>query len=1674
MKTPTSAMPIPAPMPPPAAESFYIPQELPQLEKVVSEGMWTVCQVRTPDHQGTGCLIGGNLLLTNFHVLPDKNTAAKSRAIFFRILPHSADQTRTLREDVRLEFDTESSSYHSKDKKITVEIDGNVIEAPDNADEEHLDFSIVPLKPHSYLEAVQEKTFDIFKKLDPKKGDKVCILQYPKVSSVTAEVDYLKWTIGKVQHADENTVSYNAATAPGSSGGAVVDQFGNLVALHYQGDDKTDLDPRQPYTNSGVLIQAIANFLERRGIAATIRQHIEMYRKTHPLLEARLSQALKSYYKAADTITLLYEDETLPIADYVPLEVVREKESTRAPTDRNERAVSRDNSELEPVHFETLFAGKPRENGATNGVLILGAAGSGKSTLCQYLVYQWANEKLWPQFKAVFWVKLRHLNETFYPKVKDYKASDLIAGQLKTQAGPVLDDSFEALIASSDFCKTVLLILDGYDELPTEAGTSNGHLGRAFNELKEKFPNVLVTSRPQSAEPGRKGYGSFVRNDQPHLKIVGLSDKSIDLYMNNFFTHREEICTGSERALRNYFQQYPILLSMARIPINLTILCRMFQFQDFPWYRGGDALADYLGYFTVTSLYQQVIDRFCVRFLERANVINTEQPLLAPQRHPRVAPLMTALSAIAWKAMVENKHEFKGTEIIDVVTHAELNEGESANLGFFKIERNAGSFVHATFQEYFAALFIANLYTNNQREEAQRIITDYKLSARYFNIFWLAAGHLAGNTVALGKFFEDFLKEPYDLASGYELRLLARCFEECKQSDSIPAYDNFIQQVIAYLMINPRESLKVSLLAGNPRIVSDARVFAFLTAEDFVRGSIIGRLAEKKQPIPQEYIDLLTRLIHRDHENSIVIQFYLCILLDIVKNGQGFQSALAAIEPILKNEAETNEAETVNRGLAVEIVGAMLNNGHILSERLYDIVVSLLDNQNVVISVVEVLVHVATHEQPLSERALLRLVPFLNTRDMPRAIKGPSAEAFFKVASGGLSLATKANEEINLFLRSLRSDELSSAVYAIKQLLEERDVPDGFFRIVGDIFNFQDPNIRQETKICTIALLTMIAAKGRSSADTAYQTLVSIVKDHGGVERIAASVALVHLLYFGAKLPGEVSQQILEDLILFFREPGLQGSIKEHLNQMQPSLPPIEVMMSAVLSSGQILPPQTVVALFDALDIADPHSTMAIAQGIERIIRLDPVTATKWIERVHSFLMGPPMYQAKFPIANALFEIMLRGQASDKDLEWIHAFLQGEYDQNLKIGFTHLLANIGMQQNGLSKKALNILIECLNVEATASFAAAAFGVTLEQGRSLPTAIQSALIAVLTSLQDAKKGPEPSSIKVSESLKLLSQDEQIDLCTRLVAAKAADAIARNTTISENVFQLFFQIFADAQANTDAQLSAARMLSNSIEKAEKIPEGWLIRFVDIFKMTTGDVKQCIVQGIEEITKKSAISDEEVVTLTALLQDRQVDFSQRLRITDNIAKIPGRLKTIPESVLTAYLDSLKGPQDGMPDSNLGIFESVVREVRTVPEAFITALIAISQEEGINEWKRREALSLLQTIATTSPVFHTRAVKKIFETKIAEKSLFEIDLMRLLDNVLKRVPITFKNMPAEDFECLKDLFFCTEYPLFYERGGIYIYDGENKVCLTEGGAYDVKRICDGLLKGNLLHSNL
>ncbi|UDU21348.1 trypsin-like peptidase domain-containing protein [Sinorhizobium meliloti] len=177
---------------------------------------------------GSGFVTDGNVLITNNHVLPSKDHAAKAIVQFnYQLLPGGADAPY---EEAKLLPQTFRTS--EADDWSAVRIEGDP----------QAKWGTIPLR-----------------KAAVKVGDNVNIIQHPgggqKQISIFANV---------VMYAGEGRVQYLTDTLPGSSGSPVFDLEWNVVALHRSGGWITE--PNAPtkstyYRNEGVSIDRVIDGL---------------------------------------------------------------------------------------------------------------------------------------------------------------------------------------------------------------------------------------------------------------------------------------------------------------------------------------------------------------------------------------------------------------------------------------------------------------------------------------------------------------------------------------------------------------------------------------------------------------------------------------------------------------------------------------------------------------------------------------------------------------------------------------------------------------------------------------------------------------------------------------------------------------------------------------------------------------------------------------------------------------------------------------------------------------------------------------------------------------------------------------------------------------------------------------------------------------------------------------------------------------------------------------------------------------------------------------------------------------------------------------------------------------------------------------------------------------------
>ncbi len=408
----------------------------------------------------------------------------------------------------------------------------------------------------------------------------------------------------------------------------------------------------------------------------------------------------------------------------------------------------------QPVALSDLFATDTH----TRRINLVGGAGTGKSSTCQFIVSQWAQGNFLMEFSLVVWVPLRHLTSDRYPSGDSYGPLDLI---IQEALGLPASGELSVQVAALYNPATTLWILDGYDEI---VGRVPAHLRDVFDHMTTA-PNRLLTGRPHAMQ-------GFPCNAE--VEVAGFSSDNIAEFVKRF------VGSADHLPLLQHIKQNSLLRDLARVPINLILLCHALS--------APGALEVAAESMSLTLLYQRVEQLMWQRYCQRQG---EDMERLTPERQLTLtAPLMAAFSGIAFDAMRAGKIMIPGQRIY----YGALAEGLEDSPTLWKKLLDSGvivqaqgdsgdpltsefHFLHLTLQEYFAAKQIAAACQSNQAETLGWMRQN-KYTQRLEVMWWFTAGLVTPIPEALERFGQIWLGAPRDLGGQWEARVWLRMVEE--------------------------------------------------------------------------------------------------------------------------------------------------------------------------------------------------------------------------------------------------------------------------------------------------------------------------------------------------------------------------------------------------------------------------------------------------------------------------------------------------------------------------------------------------------------------------------------------------------------------------------------------------------------------------------------------------------------------------------------------------------------------------------------------------------------------------------------------------------------------------------------------------------------------------------
>ncbi|CAF3665353.1 unnamed protein product [Rotaria socialis] len=425
-------------------------------------------------------------------------------------------------------------------------------------------------------------------------------------------------------------------------------------------------------------------------------------------------------------------------------------------------------------------------------VLVLGRAGIGKSTFCQYVTYQWAKGEIWSEYHLVVLILLRKLTNNRYPPVKSYSPVDIVEkeyfpfGDLSNEDRQLFKEQYNK--------GQVLWILDGYDEF-----TQN-----IPEQLKDVFDHIrttqhhILTSRP---------YCIALAYDVK-MEITGFTNENIAKYVEHFFDQNKDeivdISLKSQKLLR-LLEANPSIWGIAHIPVNLELICSL-------WTNTNSSKTATL---TMTQLYSEITEWLCRRYLQKQKNINHENMTKAAVYRQCKTEILF-LEHLAFKAMKRSQimlvpallEEVENETECELVDHPQL-----LNMGILKSydDKLIGSrietskqhyFVHLSFQEYFAARKLLKILKSSEKQIGIDFINDYKYNQRFHFVFVFASGLLAQSEFQSSQktFWETIRGEPFDLVGFKHIKLVIECIDQLIDTTTeFPYRTIHVQQVSQWI-----------------------------------------------------------------------------------------------------------------------------------------------------------------------------------------------------------------------------------------------------------------------------------------------------------------------------------------------------------------------------------------------------------------------------------------------------------------------------------------------------------------------------------------------------------------------------------------------------------------------------------------------------------------------------------------------------------------------------------------------------------------------------------------------------------------------------------------------------------------------------------------------------------
>ncbi|XP_078691152.1 uncharacterized protein LOC144921740 [Branchiostoma floridae x Branchiostoma belcheri] len=321
------------------------------------------------------------------------------------------------------------------------------------------------------------------------------------------------------------------------------------------------------------------------------------------------------------------------------------------------------NGEIPTVDEEEEEAEKPTR------IRIEGPPGIGKSIQCRKLACDWASDSF-QQFDFAFLLQMRYF---------DGDVKDAIFDQLLPEDTDIDREALWSYIRQTTNQPKVLFILDGLDELKLQVRQTSDVI-KLIQQRVLTDATVVITSRPHECTADLKGCPL-------HCNIRGFTKANSLEYIHKYFKGRPELANSlGARIARD-----KNLAELATNPLNTMLLCILWEDND------GSLPSTITGLFE--SLVLCIVKRYCSK--NGITITGTTIP-------DHVYTQLAEMGKVAWEGLLRNEVNFDETDFQSTDRGMFKFGFLTKDLGASRIEASfVWSFLHKTFQEYFAAVCLS-------------------------------------------------------------------------------------------------------------------------------------------------------------------------------------------------------------------------------------------------------------------------------------------------------------------------------------------------------------------------------------------------------------------------------------------------------------------------------------------------------------------------------------------------------------------------------------------------------------------------------------------------------------------------------------------------------------------------------------------------------------------------------------------------------------------------------------------------------------------------------------------------------------------------------------------------------------------------------------------------------